>query len=64
MRAYRALALTAIGAQRDRLEQLRIENRVTVDEYNLLLEEIDWRELAILPLRNAGSRKSDCLTAE
>lgn len=50
MRAYRALALTAIGAQRDRLEQLRIENRVTVDEYNLLLEEIDWRELAILPL--------------
>jgi len=28
---------------------LRSENRVNADEYNLLLEELDWRELTLLP---------------
>jgi Na+/H+ antiporter len=46
---YRKLALKAVMAQRELLEQLRAENRVNIDEYNLLLEEIDWRELSVLP---------------
>lgn len=46
---YRKLALKAVMAQRALLEQLRAENRVSIDEYNLLLEEIDWRELSVLP---------------
>ncbi len=46
---YRGLALEAINAQRLTLEELRAENRLTVDEYNLFLEEIDWRELSVLP---------------
>ncbi|MDB5551539.1 MAG: Na+/H+ antiporter [Rhizobium sp.] len=46
---YRKLALKAMMAQRQLLEQLRAENRVNIDEYNLLLEEIDWRELSVLP---------------
>ncbi len=46
---YRRLALDAINAQREALEQLREDNKLTVDEYNLFLEEIDWRELSVLP---------------
>ena len=46
---YRKFALAAVAAQRALLEQLRAANRVNIDEYNLLLEEIDWRELAVLP---------------
>ncbi|AYD01829.1 cation:proton antiporter [Neorhizobium sp. NCHU2750] len=46
---YRRLALEAIDAQRKALEELREDNRLTVDEYNLFLEEIDWRELSVLP---------------
>ncbi|KQS77131.1 sodium:proton antiporter [Rhizobium sp. Leaf384] len=49
LRTYRTLALEAIDAQRKALERLRTSNRLNVDEYNLLLEEIDWRELAVLP---------------
>jgi CPA1 family monovalent cation:H+ antiporter len=47
---YRKLALKAVAAQRALLEELRAENRVNIDEYNLLLEEIDWRELSVLPV--------------
>jgi CPA1 family monovalent cation:H+ antiporter len=47
---YRKLALKAVAAQRVLLEELRAQNRVNVDEYNLLLEEIDWRELSVLPV--------------
>jgi CPA1 family monovalent cation:H+ antiporter len=47
---YRKLALKAIAAQRLLLEQLRAQSRVNIDEYNLLLEEIDWRELSVLPV--------------
>ncbi|WJH40484.1 sodium:proton antiporter [Aliirhizobium terrae] len=46
---YRRLALEAINAQREALEELREDNRLTVDEYNFFLEEIDWRELSVLP---------------
>jgi len=50
LETYRKLALKAVMAQRQLLEQLRLENRVNIDEYNLLLEEIDWRELSVLPV--------------
>jgi NhaP-type Na+/H+ or K+/H+ antiporter len=46
---YRRLALRLVAAQRVELERLRAANRLTADEYNLLLEEIDWRELSVLP---------------
>ncbi len=46
---YRALALEAIDSQRHALERLRIEHQLNPDVYNLLLEEIDWRELSVLP---------------
>lgn len=46
---YRKLALKAVIAQRELLERLRTDGRVNIDEYNLLLEEIDWRELSVLP---------------
>jgi Na+/H+ antiporter len=49
LETYRRLALTAIAAQREELEKLRSVHKVNVDEYNLLLEEIDWRELSVLP---------------
>ncbi|MDE1158025.1 MAG: cation:proton antiporter [Neorhizobium sp.] len=46
---YRKLALKAISGQRELLEKMRTSYELNVDEYNLLLEEIDWRELSILP---------------
>lgn len=46
---YRHFALAAVAAQRDVLEKARGENRLNVDEYNALLEDIDWRELTVLP---------------
>jgi CPA1 family monovalent cation:H+ antiporter len=46
---YRRLAVLAIDAQRAMLEKMRAAHKVTVDEYNLLLEEIDWWELSVLP---------------
>jgi CPA1 family monovalent cation:H+ antiporter len=45
----RALGLAAVTAQRQALERLRADNRLNADEYNLLLEELDWRELTLLP---------------
>jgi monovalent cation/hydrogen antiporter len=45
----RALGLAAVAAQRKALEKLRADNRLNADEYNLLLEELDWRELTLLP---------------
>jgi CPA1 family monovalent cation:H+ antiporter len=45
----RALGLAAVAAQRGKLEALQADNRLTADEYNLLLEELDWRELTLLP---------------
>lgn len=49
MAKYRKLALKSISGQRELLETMRASYELNVDEYNLLLEEIDWRELAILP---------------
>jgi NhaP-type Na+/H+ or K+/H+ antiporter len=49
LESYRSLALTLVSVQREKLEQLRADNLLNTDEYNLLLEEIDWRELSILP---------------
>lgn len=52
LETYRKLALGSIAAQRMELERLRSQNELNVDEYNLLLEEIDWRELSVLPLED------------
>ena len=44
-----ALGLAAIAAQRKALDQMKTDNRLNADEFNLLLEELDWRELTLLP---------------
>jgi NhaP-type Na+/H+ or K+/H+ antiporter len=49
LETYRRVALLAIAEQRNALERLRLTQQVNVDEYNLLLEEIDWEELSVLP---------------
>jgi CPA1 family monovalent cation:H+ antiporter len=49
LNVYRRLALHAIAAQREKLTRLRGEYQLNPDVYNLLLEEIDWRELSVLP---------------
>jgi CPA1 family monovalent cation:H+ antiporter len=49
LEARRALGLAAIAAQRKALDRLQADNRLNADEYNLLLEELDWRELTLLP---------------
>jgi CPA1 family monovalent cation:H+ antiporter len=49
LEARRAAGLAAVAAQRHALEKLRADNRLNADEYNLLLEELDWRELTLLP---------------
>ncbi len=49
LEVYRRLALGVVAAQRRALQTLYSSNKLNVDEYNLLLEEIDWRELSILP---------------
>ncbi|MFL6415741.1 MAG: cation:proton antiporter [Bryobacteraceae bacterium] len=46
---YRALGLEAVSAEREALERLRTEDRVGVDTYLLLQEELDWSELTLLP---------------
>jgi NhaP-type Na+/H+ or K+/H+ antiporter len=49
LETYRSIALGSIAAQREMLEKLRVASKLNADEYNLLLEEIDWRELSVLP---------------
>ena len=49
LEAYRRLALRLVSVQRNELQRLRADHQLNADEYNLLLEEIDWRELSILP---------------
>jgi len=49
LKQYRALGLDVVGAQRRTLEQLRDDQRIDVDTYYRLQEEIDWRELTLLP---------------
>jgi CPA1 family monovalent cation:H+ antiporter len=45
----RALGLAALAAARTRLEALRTENAISLEAYGLLQEELDWRELSLLP---------------
>lgn len=49
MEEARELGLAVIGAQRQALRRLRDEQRIGMDAYYVLLEEIDWRELTLLP---------------
>ncbi|MEX1827036.1 cation:proton antiporter [Luteibacter sp. CQ10] len=46
---HRTLALAALAAQREALERSRQQFQLTDDDYNFLLEQLDWRELAVLP---------------
>lgn len=46
---YHDLGLKVIAAQRARLQQLLDEEQLGVEEHALIQEEIDWRELTLLP---------------
>ena len=46
---HRTLGLAAVAAERTRLEQLRADDRIGGGAYDALLEELDWRELTLLP---------------
>lgn len=46
---YRRMGLAVIEAQRRRLERIRDEQTIDMDAFYLLQEEIDWRELTLLP---------------
>jgi CPA1 family monovalent cation:H+ antiporter len=45
----RELGLAAVRAQRDTLEALRDRHRIGGEAYLLLQEELDWKELTLLP---------------
>lgn len=44
-----ALAQAAVAAQRVELERCRMDFQLSDDDYNFLLEQLDWRELTVLP---------------
>ena len=44
-----ALSQAAVAAQRAQLERCRLEFQLSDDDYNFLLEQLDWRELTVLP---------------
>jgi NhaP-type Na+/H+ or K+/H+ antiporter len=46
---YRTLGLAAVSAERQALERLRTDDRVGIETYLLLQEELDWSELTLLP---------------
>ena len=46
---YRTLGLAAVNAERQALERLRTDDRVGIEMYLLLQEELDWSELTLLP---------------
>ncbi|QXQ06032.1 sodium:proton antiporter [Sphingosinicellaceae bacterium] len=46
---YRKMGLTAVAAERAKLEWMRETHELSDDSYYLLQEEIDWRQLALLP---------------
>ena len=48
MERRRALGLRAIRAERTELENLRLDDRVGIDMFLLLQEELDWSELTLL----------------
>jgi CPA1 family monovalent cation:H+ antiporter len=43
------LSQAAVAAQRIELERCRLEFQLSDDDYNFLLEQLDWRELTVLP---------------
>lgn len=45
----REMGLAAVAAERRRLAELRQKHEVGAETYDLLQEEIDWRELLLLP---------------
>uniref|UniRef100_UPI0035C97B17 cation:proton antiporter n=1 Tax=uncultured Sphingomonas sp. TaxID=158754 RepID=UPI0035C97B17 len=47
--AYRDAGLAAVKAERERLQALRDDGALSDDSYYRLQEEIDWRELSLLP---------------
>ncbi len=47
--SYRRLGLEVVRAQRRALMHMREDQRIDIDAYYLLQEEIDWRELTLLP---------------
>jgi hypothetical protein len=44
----RAMSLKAIEAERDELESLRIKDKIGVEDYLGLQEQLDWSELSVL----------------
>jgi monovalent cation/hydrogen antiporter len=46
---HRALGLAVVAEQRRALDRLLDEERIGMDEFYRLQEEIDWRELTLLP---------------
>ena len=48
-RRYREIGLAAIKAERAKLEWMRDKHELSDDSYYLLQEEIDWRQLTLLP---------------
>jgi monovalent cation/hydrogen antiporter len=46
---YRKIGLKGIAAERARLEALRAEDALGDESYYRLQEEVDWRELSLLP---------------
>ncbi|TLU71906.1 cation:proton antiporter [Lichenicoccus roseus] len=46
---HRELGLSAIAAERKKLEVMRLRHEVDSAVYDILLEELDWRELCMLP---------------
>jgi CPA1 family monovalent cation:H+ antiporter len=55
---HRALGLAAISAERDELERMRAENDIGAETYEMLQEELDWREIALLPDRERRIEES------
>lgn len=49
LRAHRTLGLSIVAAQRATLDRLRDEESIGTDDFYLLQEELDWRELTLLP---------------
>ena len=49
LEGYRHLGLGIVAAQRATLRRLRDEQRIDMEAFYLLQEEIDWRELTLLP---------------
>jgi CPA1 family monovalent cation:H+ antiporter len=43
------LSQAAVAAQRAELERCRLAFQLSDDDYNFLLEQLDWRELTVLP---------------